>query len=190
VLLSLALGAWFASGSPAFAKGGGGGGHGGGGHGGGHGGGGRGHHSGGYHHYGYHNGGTFYGGNGYYNNGYYYYSPNTYYTYPSYGYVTPYSSSAGVTAVPIQGRFLGIDEQAVVDSGGPGMQVLRVYSQSPAEQAGLKVGDVIHSINGYQMERSGNIAWMIANTPSNGVLQLSVRPVGSLTDHLVSAMIP
>ena len=54
--------------------------------------------------------------------------------------------------VPAQGRFLGIDEQAVVDAGVAGMQVVRVYPGSPAEQGGLQVGDVILSANGYLIE--------------------------------------
>ncbi len=126
------------SGPVAFAKGGGGGG--GGGHGGGGGGYGGGHsngehHSGGYHHGGY---GYYYGyhPNFYYNSGGYFYNYpgygygytysypyyNSGYTYPSYGYV-----SSAVYAAPSQGRYLGIDEQAVLEPGGRGMQVLWVY---------------------------------------------------------------
>jgi S1-C subfamily serine protease len=95
-----------------------------------------------------------------------------------------------VYAAPSQGRYLGIDEQPVVDSGGRGMQVTRVFPGSAAEQAGLQVGDVIHSANGYLTQEHGNLAWIIANTPSNGELRMNVRTVRDGADHLIIARVP
>jgi PDZ domain len=191
--------------------GGGGGGHGGGG--GGHGGGGGAH--GGYGGGGYHSGGPHYGGNGGhgYNNGYYpsfYFGGNGYYGYPGYGYgygpTYPYynngyyypnygydystAASPAVYPAPGQGRYLGIDEQVVADAGGRGMQVVRVYAGSAAEQAGLQAGDVIYSANGYLTQEHGNLAWIIATVPPNGVLKLNFRATRDGATHVVNAQLP
>ena len=53
--------------------------------------------------------------------------------YPSYGHV-----SARVYAAPSQGRYLGIDEQAVADRSGRGMQVLQVYPGLAAERLAFR----------------------------------------------------
>jgi S1-C subfamily serine protease len=92
--------------------------------------------------------------------------------------------------VTAPGRYLGIDEVAVVDSGGRGMQVVRVYQGTPAEGAGLQVGDVIHSANGYLTQEHGNLTWIIAKVPPNGDLQMSVRAPTASVDRLVTARIP
>ena len=210
-VLALALATWIVTGSSAIAKGGhggGGGGHGGGGHGGGHGGHGGGHWGGGgYHHgghyyhrgygYGYGFNGGYYWPNYYYGSGYYGYPGYGYgygYNYPSYNYGysypnTTYGYSASV-ADPSQGRYLGIDEQPVADASGRGMQVMRVYPGSAAEKAGLQVGDVILSANGYLTQDYGNLAWIIATVPSNGTLQMNVRTARDGATHVVSAQLP
>ena len=198
----------------------GGGGHGGGGHGGhggGHHSGGYhsgGHHYGGYHHGGYHRNyyyGSYWPGYyGGYNYGYYpgygYSSYGTGYSYPYYSYADPYYGSSapaygystgsvtqGPTTsdtVPVQGRYLGIDEVAVVDGVTQGMQVMRVFPGSPAERAGLQVGDVIHTANGYQIQQHGNLTWIISSLPANGILQMSVRTARDGMEHTISAQIP
>ena len=198
--------------------GGGGGGHGGGGHGGGysggyHGGGGYsgGSHRGGYYNNGYYTGFFFgglggygyggygYGGYGYGGYGYGYGSSYPYYNngygYPYYGY--DYSQGYGATAPspavyasPAQGRYLGIDEFPVTDASGSGMKVVQVYSGSAAQQAGLQVGDVIYSANGYTTQQYGNLAWIIATVPSNGVLQMTVRTARDGALHVINAQLP
>jgi S1-C subfamily serine protease len=79
---------------------------------------------------------------------------------------------------------------AVVDGGVRGMQVMRVYLGSAAERAGLQVGDVIHSANGYATEEHGNLTWIISNLPANGILQMSVRTARDGMEHVISAPIP
>ena len=200
-LTVLALAFWLLPGPSAFAKGGG---HGGGGHGG-HGGG---HHSGGYHHGGHHYG--YYGGYwpgyswgygyypgygyGYYGTGYSYLYDNDGYSNPTYGYapafVTQGPPATGTSAVPGQGRYLGIDEMPVVDGGVRGMRIMRVYPGSAAEQAGLQPGDVIHSANGYAIQEYGNLTWVISNLPPNGILRMSVRTARDGMEHILGATIP
>ncbi len=70
------------------------------------------------------------------------------------------------------------------------MQVTAVYPGSAAAQAGLQVGDVIHSANGYLTQQHGNLTWIISNTPANGVLQMSVRTASDGLEHTISAQIP
>lgn len=203
----LGIGAWIVTGTSAFAHGGGGGG---GGHGGGGGRGGGGHSGGGYHGGGggnhggyYHSGYGYYGGiypgyyfgSGYYGYPGYGYGYNNGYAYPyynsGYGYNYPtYTYDNSVYPAATQGRYLGIDELAVNDSAGPGMQVMRVYPGSAAEQAGLQPGDVILSANGYVTQQSGNLAWIIATVPSGGLLQMNVHTVRDAAVHAVTARIP
>ena len=66
--------------------------------------------------------------------------------------------------MPAQGRFLGIDEEPVkLPDGRRGMKITNVYPGTAAQRAGLQVGDVLVSINGYLTEQRGNLAWIIAN---------------------------
>ena len=85
---------------------------------------------------------------------------------------------------------LGIDEEPVVDAIGQGMRVDRVYSGSPAERAGLQVGDVIHSANGYLTQIHGNLTWIINTHAPNGVLNLSVHRASDNRDATVVAQLP
>jgi S1-C subfamily serine protease len=74
------------------------------------------------------------------------------------------------------GRSLGLELEPAIDAGGVrGLKVLRAYPRSLAADTGLRVGDVIHSINGYATEQLGNLPWIIANAAPDRVLQLNVR---------------
>ena len=77
-----------------------------------------------------------------------------------------------------------------MDAGVQGMQVLRVYPGSAAEQAGLQAGDIIYSANGYLTQQHGNLAWIIATVPPNGVLQMNVRAARDGVTHAVTAQLP
>ena len=55
------------------------------------------------------------------------------------------------------------------------MKVSNVYPGTPAQRAGLQVGDVIFSINGYLTEQRGNLAWIIANAAPNNQLNMTVK---------------
>jgi PDZ domain len=162
--------------------------------------------------YGYGNGYDY--GNGYSNYGYPstygygYTDPNTNYA-PGYVYppadgtyvypvqnATPPAATVVQPTVPVavstgtQGALLGIDEQSVVDALGQGMRVDRVYPGSPAERAGLQVGDVIHSANGYLTQVHGNLTWIINTQAPNGVLNLSVHRASDDRDATIVAQLP
>ena len=101
------------------------------------------------------------------------------------------SPSGYVTAGPtVQGRYFGIDEQAVVDAGSIGMQVVRVYAGTPAATAGIQVGDVIHAANGYLIQQHGNLSWVIANAAPGGVLNLTVHSARDGGTYSISARVP
>ncbi len=164
--------------------------------------------------------GFYLGGYGYgYGNSNYYYPSNYGYGYgytdPSYNYAPnyvdpasgatyvnpgPYTTVPGtmvvqptapvVASLGVQGATLGIDEEAVVDAEGQGMKVEKVYPGSAAERAGLKVGDVIHSANGFLTQVHGNLTWIINTQAPNGVLNLNVRRASDGRDVPVVAQLP
>ena len=126
-----------------------------------------------------------------------YYYPYASSMYPTanlgFGNSSTYVAPAAGTTNPVayQGRYLGIDEEPVVDaSGRKGMKVARVYPGTPAERAGLEPGDVIYSINGFLIERRGNLAWIIANSAANNVLKMDVRTIRDDQEHTVTAQTP
>jgi hypothetical protein len=97
-------------------------------------------------------------------------------------------SSGTIAGQSAQRRFLGIDEQPVVEADGRrGMQVVRIYAGSAAERAGLQSGDVIHSANGYATQEFGNVTWVIDRTAAGQALQLSVRSARDGQEYLVTA---
>ena len=122
------------------------------------------------------------------------YSNSGYVAAPSSGYT--YSSAYGT--VPLQATTpaapssfplpsLGIDEQGVSDATGSHIQVTRVHPGSPAERAGLKVGDTIASANGYLTQKAGNLAWIINHHAPNGVVTLNIRKAANGQDATVNA---
>src|SRR5208283_3097486 len=160
----------------------------------------------GYPGYGYGDSGYGYGsypgyGSGYYDPGYTY---GTGYVYPGSSYVVDSNGNTGYAAAPGSGYTyssaygtvplqattpaalssfplpsLGIDERKVSDATGSHIQVTRVHPGSPAERAGLKVGDTIVSANGYLTQEAGNLAWIINHHAPNGVVTLNIRKVAN-----------
>jgi hypothetical protein len=101
------------------------------------------------------------------------------------------SPSPSATADADRGRYLGIDEEPVVDADGVrGMKVTKVYPGTAAEKAGLHAGDVIHSINGYLTTERGNLAWIIANRAFSRVLSMNVRTATDGKNHTITAQLP
>jgi S1-C subfamily serine protease len=109
-----------------------------------------------------------------------------------FGYSSAYvAPAAGAGMVAPQRRVLGIDEEPVVlPDGKKGMKVANVYPGTAAEQAGLQVGDVLRSVNGYLTEQRGNLAWIIANATPNNTLNLNVRTARDGQNHSITATLP
>jgi PDZ domain len=140
----------------------------------------------------------YYGYGNAYGYGYPYYSnyaaPGVGVAYTS-GYGAPTGSAANTVrpaqVMPAQGRHLGIDEDPVGDpTGRRGMMVSNVYPGTPALRAGLRVGDVIYSINGYVTEQRGNLAWIMANAAPNNQLNMTLKHSSDGQDRVITAQIP
>jgi serine protease Do len=93
------------------------------------------------------------------------------------------------------GSFLGVGvreidaERAKVLklSGEYGVEVTKVDQSSPAEKAGLKVGDVVQSYNGQRVEGTEQFVRMVRETPAGRTAQLGVVRAGS--QQILSATI-
>jgi hypothetical protein len=151
--------------------------------------------------YGYSGSGLAYGGYRYGNPSYGYQSayPNSNVgpSYPNPGfaynpaYVAPRTDAATMAQTAVQGRNLGINEEPAVDANNQqGMKVTNVQPGTAAARAGLQVGDVIHSANGYLTQQPGNLPWIIANKTPNNVLTMDVRAARDGQAHTITAQLP
>ena len=105
------------------------------------------------------------------------------------GFVPP--AAPGPNEAPVHGLYLGIDEEPVAEVDGVrGIKVAKIYPKSAAQEAGLHVGDVILSINGYLTVERGNLAWIIANRAFNHVLSMNVRTITDGKVHTISTHLP
>jgi hypothetical protein len=114
---------------------------------------------------------------------------------PSTGPPTPPTSPApapgGTPGPNPASSSLGIDAVPTVDAGGVrGLKVSRVHPATAAEKAGLHVGDVIRSINGYVTEQPGHLAWVIAHAAPDHVLKMSARGSRDGEVRTVTARLP
>jgi membrane-associated protease RseP (regulator of RpoE activity) len=92
---------------------------------------------------------------------------------------------------PAQGRFLGVNQQAVIDpEGRRGIQIVNVSPGSAAERAGLEPGDVILSANGYATTEVTHLPWIISNAMVDDALRLNVRNVRDGLVYSIAAQIP
>lgn len=80
------------------------------------------------------------------------------------------------------GSFLGVGvreidaerAKALSLSGEYGVEITKVDASSPAEKAGLKVGDVVQSYNGQRVEGTEQFVRMVRETPSGRTAQLGI----------------
>ncbi len=95
----------------------------------------------------------------------------------------PGTQAAGV-ARPERG-YLGVrfeePSQGQSASGGEvinGAMVVEVMPGSPAEKGGLMAGDIIHSFDGYKVEKSAALLSMVAATPVGKTVDVGIRRDG------------
>lgn len=92
-----------------------------------------------------------------------------------------------VFAIRPSGSFLGVGvreidserAKALKLSGEFGVEITKVDESSPAEKAGLKVGDVVQSYNGQRVEGTEQFVRMVRETPAGRTAQLGVVRAGS-----------
>jgi S1-C subfamily serine protease len=110
---------------------------------------------------------------------------------PGFGYTRAYVPPSSTNGTGTQRRVLGIDEEPVVLADGrKGMKITNVYPGTAAAQAGLQIGDVLRSVNGYLTEQRGNLAWVIANATPYNTLKLNVLTAKDGLYHTVTATFP
>jgi hypothetical protein len=88
-------------------------------------------------------------------------------------------------------RDLGIDAEPVVDAAGArGLRISQVAAGTAAERAGLHVGDVILSINGYLTLDRGSLEWIIVNAAPGNILRMNVRSATDGQEHTLTTRFP
>jgi hypothetical protein len=86
---------------------------------------------------------------------------------------------------------LGIEGQPFIDpDGARGFKISTVRPGSAAEKASLRVGDVIYSINGYLIADREDLAWVLAQTASGGVLQVYLRSAADGKERTIPVALP
>jgi serine protease Do len=86
------------------------------------------------------------------------------------------------------GSFLGVNiaevnserAKALKLPGEEGVEITRVESDSPAEKAGLKVGDVVLQYNGERVEGMEQFGRMVRETPAGRKVNIQISRGGSL----------
>lgn len=76
---------------------------------------------------------------------------------------------------PDASKILGLETMTVVDDSlARGLKITSLRPGGEAEKAGLRVGDVIRSANGYLTEQPGNLTWIVTNATPEHVLNVNV----------------
>ncbi len=102
----------------------------------------------------------------------------------------PNVSPPGASRVLGQERYLGMDIGPVDAEGQRGMRIVNILPGSTAERAGLQVGDIIISSNGYVTEALGHLNWIITNAAPERILRLTVRKASDGRVQTVTLTMP
>jgi hypothetical protein len=105
------------------------------------------------------------------------------------------STASPSTAPPIPstdaGRALGFDAETFDYRGrAPGLKVNVVVPGGLSEKAGLHLGDVIQSINGYLTQRPSDLSWIIEKAASGKILKMTVRTTSDGKEHEITIRLP
>jgi hypothetical protein len=86
---------------------------------------------------------------------------------------------------------LGLAAETFDDRGqAPGLKVDIVVAGGLADRAGLKVGDRIQSINGFQTQKPADLDWIIEREAGDKVLRIVVRSGADGKDREVRVTLP
>jgi S1-C subfamily serine protease len=78
--------------------------------------------------------------------------------------------TAGLAMSQGLGSFLGVGIQETA----AGVEVTRIAPDSPAEKAGIKVGDVVTQYNGQRVEGMDQFSTLVRETPSGRDVKLGI----------------
>jgi hypothetical protein len=98
--------------------------------------------------------------------------------------------AAGVSPARIQG-WLGVRTRGSGLSHSdsrPGLVVISVAADSPADQAGLRPTDILLAIDGYPLRHPSDVVSALANRALDGLARLQVLRGGRVLDRVVSVM--
>jgi len=96
---------------------------------------------------------------------------------PGGAFISPGGGNGGGTQVPAQGgAFLGVETSAASGSGAP---VVSVVSGGPADQAGLKAGDVITAVDGTTVVNPAALAQQIESHQPGDQVTITYTRSGS-----------
>ena len=99
--------------------------------------------------------------------------------------------AAFVQAGPQPGRvqgWLGVRTRGsgtVPADSRPGVIVIGVAAESPAEQAGLRPTDILLTIDGYPLRHPSDVVSALANRREDGIARLEVLRAGQVFDSVV-----
>lgn len=106
---------------------------------------------------------------------------------PLFGQVAPPAAPVRIFAIPYSGSYLGIGIQEITPERAralklrdeSGVEVTRVSPESPAEKAGLKIGDVVLQYNGVRVEGLEQLSRLVRDTPVGRDARLDIVRDGS-----------
>ncbi|MBI1373695.1 MAG: PDZ domain-containing protein [Phycisphaera sp.] len=94
---------------------------------------------------------------------------------PSEVYIKHWDALAAGKTVDVPSGFMGVGTE-----GHPrGVRITQVVEGSPADKAGLKVGDVIASVDGHAIESREHFAWLVAARDAGDTVKLEIDKDGN-----------
>jgi hypothetical protein len=101
------------------------------------------------------------------------------------------SGSSSANSAPPASTALGMVFEPFTETGRtPGMKITNVAASGVAEKAGLQVGDILVSMNGYVTQKLTDPEWIILNASPDKVLKMMVRSASDAKERQLTARLP
>jgi S1-C subfamily serine protease len=93
--------------------------------------------------------------------------------------------------VPPASDTLGMMFEPSTETGKtPGLKITSIAVIGVIGKAGLRIGDVLVSINGYVTQKMTDPEWIILNASPDKVLKMNVRFASDGKDHAITVPLP